>query len=681
MAEFNPQLQPTRAEEFLNMSKPISNLSGDKSKGMALETLGNAVEGTVKLTDDLIKNTIRNDLTQDIDQRKEEFTSQLESQVQGRQPTTDATNILPESTSNIPQELKTGLNRVQTLQSAINNGAGDKINDTLYSGQINSIVKNMRSRFPGYREYIDSEASRISGLPVANAYYKNLMQDINSRNSLIRTEAEKPLNMLRSNINIPGAPEMIQAYLSGQVDANGVYKWVGRNLSVKYELDQRAAARNEFKGSRETRATIASDDASYEAYATVSNYFNNLVTASGQTVGNLIDSASRGEVKLSSTDAEKLGTLVASAKNKAREEILAKWNQGGANSMVAHLGGIKAANDILDQHFQRFDNMINLITGKETGLAGFSARQNARMIDDQRNGLYNNNEVGDPTMKMKVLSEDLGPNWVNTSTAQSILRNNVDTKWQTYFERKATNAAQGDVRFPPSFSKDITDAQGKRIMDPKYLSSLAGMSKGILDKQVGDKTKLNLVDYFFSPDNIGNLDKLQRDSIGPKGERTIGSDTFYSNLTSRAMTDEINRLGRVRSDAWVTYRNWAQDAFARLSRDDITTLAKISANGVQVRWNPETHQLGIQGFDKTNPYAFTQLGNANYALQRLNSRLRNLAHVEESDGGDVNEFLVQVLKDNGFNGSGTNGNLLPDQIVREIQNTKLSPQQRINQGK
>jgi hypothetical protein len=680
MAEFNPQLQPTRAEEFLNLSKPISTVPVDKSKGMTLETIGQGIEGTVKLTDDLIKNTIRNDLTSQIDQRKEDFTTQLEQQAGVSKPS-DSTNILPDGVTNsVPSEIKSGLNRIQNLQSAINNGAGDKINDTLYSGQINSIVKNMRSKYPGYRDYIDSEASKISGLPVANAYYKNLMQDINARNSLIRTEAEKPLNMLRSNINIPGAPEMIQAYMSGRVDANGVYRWIGRNLSIKYELDQRKAAREEFKGSRDVRAIVASDDASFEAYATVSNYFNNLVTASGQTVGNLIDSVTKGQVHLSSSDAQKLGVLIAGAKQKAREEILAKWNQGGANSMIAHLGGIKAANDILDQHFQRFDNMINLVTNKETGLAGFAARQNAGMIDDQRNGLYNDKELGDPTMKLKVVSEDWGPNWANTSLGQVILKNGIDTKVKNYFERKVIDATGGDIRFPPSFSKDITDGQGKNIRDPRYFSSLAGLSAGILDKQIGDKTKLNLVDYFFSPDNIGNLDKIQRDAIGPKGEKTVGADTFYQNLTSKAMTDEINRLGRIRSDAWVMYRNWAQDAFARLSRDDITTLAKISAGGVKVNFNPETHQLAITGLDKSNPYAFTQLGNLNYALQRLNSRLRNLAHVEESDGGDVNEFLLQVLKDNGFDGSGKNS-ALPDDIARKIQDTKLTPNQRINQGR
>ena len=69
-------------------------------------------------------------------------------------------------------------------------------------------AKQLRAQYPGYREYIDQKVSEASGLPVANAYYKNLMQDINHQLMQIAGGNKDPIEALvMKNLDVPGITE------------------------------------------------------------------------------------------------------------------------------------------------------------------------------------------------------------------------------------------------------------------------------------------------------------------------------------------------------------------------------------------------------------------------------------------------------------------------------------------
>jgi hypothetical protein len=276
----------------------------------------------------------------------------------------------------------------------------------------------------------------------------------------------------------------------------------------------------------------------------------------------------------------------------------------------------------------------------------------------------------------------MGPNWATTVMGKTILANGVDQKFAAFASRKAAAAASGnagDIRFPPSLSADITDGQTKNI-DPRtgYYKSLTDLVNGLTDDKVDQRVKTNLANYFFAPQNIGVLEKLQRDS-GTGTNQVTGADSAFMTMTSPKVTQNMVKLGESNPTIFQNYRNWAQDSFNTLTRDDITTLASVQQSGVQVHFNPDTHQFAITAGSASGSLAPATLGMARQAINRLNMRLYNLARVEDAEGGDVNEFLLQTLDQNGFRGEAGN-TVLPNIMAQEIQRNKLSPTQRINQG-
>lgn len=704
MAEFNPQVPKANPQNFIGFSRPVSTVPVDRSTGIALDTAGKAIVGGTALADQVVKETIRNDITQQVDAQRTEYTRQLEGVAAAAGiPTASTTDILPTGdttqTPNIPAGITNGLSRVRSLSNGIANGAGgsvSKINDTLYSANITSIAKQLRSQYPGYRDYIDQEISKVSGIPVANAYYKNLTQDINNSLQNQKSLMEKPINQLAAaaakgvKMGNVYAADVYNGVLEGKISPMQGLQWLNQVQSIEFDFKQRDAARKDFKGGREMLSITAADDANKEASATASATFSAIKLQSGQTLPQIIDSARRGTLQLSDADAQKVGLAIQAQEDAYKTQLWNKWNQSG---LVTQLGGAEAARKIIEDNAKlTFEPAKNAIYAKDGGLATFHLEQNAAMNADFKNGLLTQPEIGAAALNMKAISDQMGPNWAQTSLGTTLLQSNVDSKFKTYLERKTASAVTGnaaDVRFPPSFSDDITDAQGKQIPPQSgYYKSLAGVINGITDPKVDINTKQNVARYFFAPANLGVLEKLQRDSGSGRGQ-IVGADSAFMNMTSPAVTQNMEKIRQSNPALFQQYRAWTQDAFNTLARDDIATLASVRSQDVRVRFNPDTHQFAIIAdptrVQNISPFVGSPaevpppgLNDAQRAINRINLRLLNLARVEEASGGEVNEFLLETLGANGFHGDEVSS--VPGAMANEVKNTKLTPNSRVNQG-
>src|SRR5260370_37455226 len=78
--------------------------------------------------------------------------------------------------ADVPAAIDGGLKRIGTLTQARQATSGR--NDTLYVQQLNSLAKNLRAQYPGYRPYIDEQISSMTGMNPANAYVNSLLADL-----------------------------------------------------------------------------------------------------------------------------------------------------------------------------------------------------------------------------------------------------------------------------------------------------------------------------------------------------------------------------------------------------------------------------------------------------------------------------------------------------------------------
>src|SRR6266704_1387158 len=183
MAIFNPQ-EPTNDPNYLQYSHGISGGFGvDKSKAVALETLGTGIEGAVDIADTGIKGYLKKNVRDTVEKERGDYTNYLETLKKIAQ-----TNAIPgegggdslmdsNASMDIPDGLQAGLDRSSKYGAA--SATGKKINDTLYTARLASEASGLRSTWSGYKDYIDEQFHKYSGMDPANAYYNTLMQDIN----------------------------------------------------------------------------------------------------------------------------------------------------------------------------------------------------------------------------------------------------------------------------------------------------------------------------------------------------------------------------------------------------------------------------------------------------------------------------------------------------------------------
>ena len=218
MAKFNPDINPTADASYLGLSKPITQPESDKSLGLLFKGIGDVVEGAVKGADTVMKRSIDNDVYSAIDSERDNYAIGLDkakATVTGR-PTDDPAN--PEGSVGLlpigqkaPENLETTINSVSSLQGAYTAG---KLSPTYYYARLNAIAKDMRSQYPGYRDYIDSKISSVTGVTPANAYIQSITADINHSMEKKNSENEKVLSFLRQHAQLKDMDKFYDGYTS-----------------------------------------------------------------------------------------------------------------------------------------------------------------------------------------------------------------------------------------------------------------------------------------------------------------------------------------------------------------------------------------------------------------------------------------------------------------------------------
>ena len=184
MAVFNPNVpesDPRLAPDFVNLSRSLTGFdirgAADKSKGIAMEGLGKAlVQGTdtaYNVIDDTMKREAEKRLTPVMD----DWTKTLETATGAPSTVQQGPSLIPKppATEDAPGEIKSGLDQIATLNNA---GKVKPELKTLISGQVASIQKELRSKYPGFRSQVDAEVTRITGGINANEHLRDLETQI-----------------------------------------------------------------------------------------------------------------------------------------------------------------------------------------------------------------------------------------------------------------------------------------------------------------------------------------------------------------------------------------------------------------------------------------------------------------------------------------------------------------------
>ena len=146
----------------------IMRKAGDESLGTALSGLGDLIKGTAQVADDWIQGNIQGDIFKTKDE--------VENQMGLGSSSLQESSGLPLST---PDEISRGFNNMESFKQAVAQG---KLPPELYELRAHSLTKQLRSKYPGYREIIDQKIQSTFGIDPANSVRSKLLKDIEAGN-------------------------------------------------------------------------------------------------------------------------------------------------------------------------------------------------------------------------------------------------------------------------------------------------------------------------------------------------------------------------------------------------------------------------------------------------------------------------------------------------------------------
>lgn len=682
MAVFNPAVQPVAAPDFTNVTKPITQPEADKSVGLTLDTVGKGIEGATQLADTAVKEDIKTTADTGVDKLRDAYTQNLvtlrNAQI-GQSQT--AESLLPDAGTPPPPGLDAGLDRVKQLGVAMAQNGG-KINDTLYTGGLNALAKQLRTQYPGYRDYIDQQIKEVSGVDPANAFMKNLMEDINRNAENNKTQLNATLGTLRDNANSGfhdnsgvTASQVYTAVSKGALSPDAGLAWL--NSAKKLEYDNKVKADN--------RSSRLGDDA--DAAVNASKGFDQTITQTinhnvqTMTIGKGTDTfdglqrflqshAGKGDVN--DETAQAMGQQMQTLRTRTAQQLLA---QAASDGTLAHMGAdgsIKLKAQI-DARLAPMDLAIQDVFNKDWGSAYSHLNFNKAIGADTGNLLNNapNDKVRE-YIRMSTALNQSSPEFAREYFKQNLL-GDVPKNEKEWIKSTGMGLMMQPLQTQgklTSIQGAITDAKAAGVSSPKSFTSLVKNVDFLSDPRLADEQKLNLAKAFFDPNaNHGLLsdENFVKDHYDPTLKREVpGKYSVFTRLSNENTASSINKLGMKDPDVISNYqtmmsREFGEQLYSREIKDLAQTNARFTAsnpNGsptFQVKLTNEPKQpprftlIDNHGDEVDAPHAMASgLQSAYTAVNRLNGGMSGLWNVYNYTGADANQKVMENMYRYGY---------------------------------
>jgi hypothetical protein len=698
MAVFNPQ-EPTNDPNYLQYSHGISGGYGvDKSKGIALETVGTGIEGAVSIADTGVKDYLKDKVRGTVEKERTDYTNYLETLKQVAQTNTipgagDGDSLMDANASmDVPDGLQAGLDRSSKYGAA--SATGNKINDTLYTARLASEASGLRSTWSGYKDYIDEQFHKYSGMDPANAYYKNLMQDINTLAAKTdKSGAQAIINGAVTAGDVPNADKIWSLHKAKLMSDEEAIHQIFQARAAKATATALETARTARKGDRDDTAAVATRDFSQEFSSTIMGDMALIqVGTGGQTLQgqvNWLTQQSQNPDKADPKQIQQVVTGLNATYDKLYNDGLARAAERDktGQSYIIRMGGIDKVKGEIEGNLSGLKQYITSVNHQQWGLGTYIQRQMAAQSQgDQRDLLQ------DPDMRKTKAFSDAFPTFADTFVKAGLV-GNIPEKLSNYFNKFRIEAASNpDPSTPPPTMKKTFDDIDQRLGNmknadgtPKYTSQdvaklkteAFNIPKTIADPKAPIELKANIARYAFNPENIGILQKIKMDYTDPNtGKYIPGKYSAFQRMTSQ---DQIDNLDKIRKSSavpdgpqiWDNAKNWTQTEFMKLVREDIANLNETNDRRYHIGWvsgeggqPPRMKLLNERGEEYVGAPPTPSVGMAQRTVGRINASMYNLHQFYSKDDEDTNMPILRDMMQNWSPTEKTTG--LPAKVMDAI---------------
>lgn len=690
MAKFNPTVAPTNDPNWTQVTKPISDLTPDRSAAIAMNTTAEGITGAVNLADQTTKAVINEDIDTGVNKLREDTINVYQvaraQQQQGNNTQAAAivgspSGTLAEDSVSVPSGLKNGLQTLDGIgQAAAQNGGGGKANDTLYTAAAYAQLKQLRNQYPGYKDYIDEQYKKQSGIDPANAYMSNLLQDINRNAVGNKSETDKAIALGRQYLgyddHMPAYIEAVRQNLPGAIQnlENRINSVAGTDVKQKRWEQQRA----QTNASKEDDAKDAQVGLGQLVEAKAFNQFNTVISIPGldnaAKIQDILDKQRNGEISLSPEQNNQLLSVATAARDAAYREAQKVANDP-KTGFSSRINDPKKEKEIIANKLAPYDQMVEAIANQNYGTL-FETQRRVKALNDgtEEQMLTEPGNLGRFMKNSAVAKKYLGDNW-NGIVLSGGLQAEVAKEYRDFtMDARMRSQLPDDLRkdgVVKSLYSDIVKAQkGGAGPETKVYDNLIDNVNTIADPRAPVQAKSEVVKYAFNPRNWKIMDRFQKDFVDDNGVTHKGRNSIYDLMSSPKITDNVWNLKD--REAWDNYKNWNEQSFKTIYAGEIKEMNSIQEDAsmpVKVAWDADNRRFSLSYPKPKTDIEANYIRNNEAIVSRLNAGLYNMARVNDKEGTDTSAYLLRTLTTIGYRPNEKVSGL-PQKMMDAIANSK-----------
>lgn len=556
-----------------------------------------------------------------------------------------------------PRDVKGLPNALGTLDSARANG---KLSQTDYDARLNSLAKEIRGKYPGYREYVDETFKRITGRDSANQYIKSVIQDVDSFMTARKGEATKLENKLLSSGFKYKEGNFWYQKVQENPDKYGpqAMQWLNNMESKDHSLEMAEKLINfekssdslnkEKEGAIQNKTITESGAHFYTAKLdTITNHLG-LDPKTNDRYQDILNKMRRGEYQrdIKPEEAVQLRTFMQQQWAAISSERAADLSHALPNMKTEEI-----QKTIEAEYKTQYEPYMEAL-----GKGDFSTAALLKNTINARNEQAGSQAYSDPkwgkTLSFVSGLKDFDPALHNQFAVQAGAQATPEMLGE--FVKNAAAAATPPAQGGKSFGQIAQEMHVKNVRDGQTWKSMVELYATVATKgpqAISNDAADTLIMSAFGPESSDVLKNFAKEGTG-RG-KNLGQEYVYNTFTSEGMIDRIAKRSKEHPELYEHYKNWIGSNIRYLLADHatLTGVAPEQTDRISTVQQALGNRPELQAHynDESQSFSFTTgKGPANRPdLNSLSMTLKRAAEVAKGDPNadiDPTVAVYNILK-------------------------------------
>ena len=545
----------------------------DTSLATGISGLGKVADGAIKATDDFFQGRVRQESDSAVHSLFDEF---------GVQDAVTAETDISNPNQPTPIEVQRSGREIDKLSKAFKQGSLDQRH---YYARLSSITRQLRARYPGYKQHVDQAVSRALGTPGHQALVTTMMKQAQAEAKSGDAKQKAYWSFVQSKGkylgSIPGWEQL------GQEDLRTAVARVEsreHNLNQAHEKIKRTATANKLtKEENDTNYANATNDIANNLLTETYDLLTGEATSIGQFETNFRRAQQSGG-RLDEKERVELGNQMTELKAKLLTQFDQLTTGGGDNKALNTSIDIDLQRKARERFAQQIDTYLQPMRDKDTGIVG-SQQGHFNLMKDSATAAILGTKYGGIAMQMKILNEQFDPSIVQMFVGEDT---EVRKKLKDAYNVLGQSILIGDLKSPLSFDlKQATDTSST-LSDPQKTKVLQGTAQAIMKVMNGidtsntsfGETNTDVIMKIF-----GEPEFLAKTYNGPARKELFGF------LTSPKIRQKM-----MANDQYKTiYANWVTGVFPAVFHEPLSTINQNNSLDVKVSFDGKQFVTERQG--------------------------------------------------------------------------------------